>query len=147
MEKAKKRAAWKNLDSGGNDTLTRFSSDHVIVSKASRLGVVLGSNPKQLMNSVALLKKHDLSQLESEPECLVDDLDFINDQIADLEDEDYEFENLTLGHLCGDFMEEVMDEDSDHLSCDFQTVFKKNKLRKKGKAKVRIVKKHKTYSR
>jgi hypothetical protein len=38
-----------------------------------------------------LLKKHYLSQLESEPECLVDDLDFINDQIADLEDEDYDF--------------------------------------------------------
>jgi hypothetical protein len=34
-------------------------------------------------------------------------------------------ENLTLGHLCGDLMEEVMDEDGDHITCDFQAVFKK----------------------
>lgn len=37
-------------------------------------------------------------------------------------------ENLTLGHLCGDLMEEVMDEDGDHISCDFQAVFKKINL-------------------
>jgi len=38
-----------------------------------------------------------------------------------------ELENLTLGHFCGDLMEEIMDDDRDHLSCDFQDVFKKNK--------------------
>ncbi|ONM26333.1 hypothetical protein ZEAMMB73_Zm00001d007212 [Zea mays] len=59
----------------------------------------------------------------------------------------YESYNLTLGHLCGDFVEEVMDEDSDHLSCDFHTVFKKNKSkgssRSKGSTKIKFVKKHK----
>jgi hypothetical protein len=64
------------------------------------------------------------------------------------DEENYEFENLTLGHLCGEFVEEVMDEDSDHLSCDFHTVFKKNKSknssRKKGCAKIRVIKKHKS---
>jgi hypothetical protein len=59
----------------------------------------------------------------------------------------YESDNLALGHLCGDFVEEVMDEDSDHLSCDFHTVFKKNKSkgssRSKGSTKIKFVKKHK----
>lgn len=40
-----------------------------------------------------------------------------------------------------------MDDDSGHLSCDFQTVFKKNKSksssRKKDNANIRIIKKHK----
>lgn len=39
-----------------------------------------------------------------------------------------ELENLTLGHFCGDLMEEIMDDDMDHLSCVFQDILKKTKL-------------------
>ena len=38
---------------------------------------------------------------------------------------DVEAENVTLGHLFGDLMEEIMDDEYDHLSCDFKTIFKK----------------------
>lgn len=41
--------------------------------------------------------------------------------------------NIALGHLCGDLMEEVLDDNSDNLSCDFETFLKKNKA--KGKQK------------
>ncbi|ONM27490.1 hypothetical protein ZEAMMB73_Zm00001d007744 [Zea mays] len=67
---------------------------------------------------------------------------FDNDEV-----DKYESENLALGHLGGDFLEEVMDEDNDHLSCDFHTAFKKNKSkgssRSKGSTKIKFVKKHK----
>jgi len=43
-----------------------------------------------------------------------------------LVDEGDELKNLTLGHFCGDLMEETMDDDGDHLSCDFQDVLKKS---------------------
>ena len=58
---------------------------------------------------------------------------------------DVEAENVTLGHLCGDLMEEIMDDEYDHLSCDFKTIFKKNKslslTRAKRMPKVRVIKK------
>jgi hypothetical protein len=43
-------------------------------------------------------------------------------------------------------MEEVMDEDSDHLSCEFQAVFKKNKSKSFSKkmkiTEIRMVRKN-----
>jgi hypothetical protein len=65
-------------------------------------------------------------------------------------DEDDDLDNITLSHLCGDLMEEVMDEDSDHLSCEFQAVFKKNKSKSSSKkkkiAKIGMVRKNKNDS-
>lgn len=121
LEKAKKQAAWRNLDTPGNDLSPHSFSDHVISSKVCNLGVGLGSNPKQLSNLVALLKKCNMLQLDVQSVCPVDVLESSNSQ---MEEDDYDFENLTLGYLCGDFTKEVLDEDSNHLSCDFQTVFK-----------------------
>jgi hypothetical protein len=73
------------------------------------------------------------------------DLDF------NVNEEDNEFENLTLSHLSGDLMEEVMDDDSDHLSCDCCLQENKNKSRavsyKKKSAKIRIVKKYRNGSK
>nr|ABA95978.2 retrotransposon protein, putative, unclassified [Oryza sativa Japonica Group] len=53
-----------------------------------------------------------------------------------------ELDNLVLGHLCGDLVEEVMDEEKDHLSCGAQK-FSNNSNRKnaeirRGKRKVRV---------
>jgi hypothetical protein len=71
--------------------------------------------------------------------------------IASLDDEeDEDLDNTTLGHLCGNLMEEVLDEDSDHLSCDLQAVFKKNKLQSSSKrkkiSKIRMARKNKSVS-
>lgn len=53
--------------------------------------------------------------------------------------------NITLHNLCGNLVEEVFDDDSYHLSCDFQAVSKKNKAIAlsygKNKCKVNFVKK------
>jgi hypothetical protein len=65
-------------------------------------------------------------------------------------EEDDDLDNITLGHLCGDLIEEVMDGDNDHISCDFQAVFKKNKskssFKKKKIAKIRMIRKNKNGS-
>jgi hypothetical protein len=65
-------------------------------------------------------------------------------------DEADDLDNITLGHLCDDLIEEMMDEDSDHLSCEFQAVFKKNKskssTKKKKIAKIIMVRKNKNDS-
>jgi hypothetical protein len=63
-------------------------------------------------------------------------------------EEDDDLDNITLGHLCGDLIEEVMDGDNDHISCDF--LFKKNKskssFKKKKIAKIRMIRKNKNGS-
>jgi hypothetical protein len=146
MDKAMKRTAWKNLDTEGNNLSLCSFFDDTISFKICSLGVDLGSSPKQIKESVVLLKKLDLHHMVTQLYLCLDNSDSDNGQNEIVEDEDHDIENITLGHLCGDLMEEVMNEDSDHLSSDFQTVFKKNKSRfssrKKGSPKVRIVKKH-----
>jgi hypothetical protein len=145
MERAKQRTAWKNLDHGGTFSASCPPLYHVIVSKVNNLGVDMGSNDIQICESVSLLNivenPNSISQIS------MDSSNMDCDQFKNDEEENYDFENHTLGHLCGELVEEVMDEDNDHLSCDFHTVFKKNKSenssRKKGNAKIRVIKKHK----
>lgn len=149
LEKAKLRAAWRNLDGPGNSISSGPFSlpNDVISTMVSNLGVSLGSNQKQVSDSVSLLNRLELhnSEPQLDSSTFFSGSEFVhcdNDEV-----DKYESDNLALGHLCGDFVEEVMDEDSDHLSCDFHTVFKKNKSkgssRSKGSIKIKLVKKHK----
>lgn len=54
LEKAKLRAAWRNLDHEGITPPPPSSHDYSISSKISNLGVALGCNPKQISDSVSL---------------------------------------------------------------------------------------------
>ncbi|XP_062188905.1 uncharacterized protein LOC133892218 [Phragmites australis] len=110
IQKAKKRAAWKNLDfSGGNTTDLSFIpfSVNEISSHVSALGVSVGNNPNLVVDSVNLLKDIELSRLRAEPSST--DVFSKNNLLSD--EEDNELENIALGHLCGDLMDEVMDDD------------------------------------
>ena len=127
MQKAKKRAAWKNLDFGGGNT-SNFSFIHFpsvdISSRISDLGVSLGSTPSMVSDSINLLKEVELARSRPEPSTTdaFPKSDFLE------EDDDDEIGNVTLSHLCGDVLEEIADDDIDHLSCDFRTVVKKIRL-------------------
>ena len=63
--------------------------------------------------------------------------------------EEEDLDDTNVGYLCGEMLEDFVDDNSDHLSCDFKTVFKKNKSpsmsRPKRKPKVRVVKKVKKF--
>lgn len=146
IQKAKKRAAWKNLDFSGCITIDLsfipFSANE-ISSRVCALGVSLGNNPNIVTDSVNLFKDFELSRLRAKPSST--NVFSKNDLLS--EEEDNEIENITLGHLCRDLMDEVMDDDNDHLSCEFRTVFKKNKslssTRSNRRQKVRVIKNHK----
>lgn len=94
VQKAKKWAAWKNLDfSGGN--ISNFSFIHHptvdISTSIQNLGVSLGSDPSSVSNSVSLLKNIELERTRLDPTCseVLSKSDFLGD-----EDEDgNEFEN------------------------------------------------------
>ena len=53
--------------------------------------------------------------------------------------EEEDLDDTNVGYLCGEMLEDFVDDNSDHLSCNFKTVFKKNKSpsmsRPKGKPK------------
>lgn len=151
MSKAQKRTAWKNLDFNDGNTLSSSFvsfSDSVLSSNVQNLGVSLGSSVDIVSDSVALLKMVEWDRLtacdsskEIEDDSEIDILDC---------DEDNKLDQLTLSHLCGDLMEEVMDVDNGHLSCDFKTVYKKIKSKssnrkKNNNPKVRAVNKHKIW--
>jgi hypothetical protein len=151
MDKVKKRAALKNLEpiegKTSNSSFLSFS-DVVVHSNLSNMGVTLGKNDSEVSDSIMCLKTLEakclppkLSSKEMEEQHNIALLD---------SEEDDNLDNITLGHLCGDLMEEVMDEDSDHLSCDFQAVFKKNKSKSSSKkkkiAKIRMARKNKNGS-
>lgn len=140
MERAKMRPAWRNLESGEGTSLSILSfSDHVVSSKFANLGINLGNDDLESRDAVWSLKQLEFDRISSIPTSEVEVLE-VDD--TNKKEEDLDIENLALGHLCGDLMEEVMDEDSDRLSCDFQTVFRKNKSRKKNNPNIRVVKKH-----
>ena len=137
-----KRLTWKDLDFGGNFTDFSFIpySDAAISSSISHLGVSLGSNPSLVSSSINILKEVEMARITTEPSSMED---FSKSVLSN--DEDEEAENVTFGHLYGDLMEEIMDDEYDHLSCDFKTIFKKNKslslTRAKRMPKVRVIKK------
>lgn len=140
LDRAKKRTAWKNLEDNKGKSFLSYK-DSCLMSSFSNLGVLLDHNGDK--SSVSL---NNFRRLEQERLCLASSCvenDVPNESCTEDEEENFEFENLTLGHLCGDLMEEVMDEEDDQLSCDFQTVFKKNKARGKNKkAKFKVVRKN-----
>lgn len=147
MEKAQKRAAWKNLEHEGNHLSFLGFSDSVISSKFNAIGVALGKHEKQITASISTLKSTEQNRLDLlTPNLEQGGLDYDSDFLANTE-EDYDWENPMLSHLCGDLMEETFDKDSHHLSCEFDTVFKKNKsrssTRNKKSAKIKVLKKHK----
>lgn len=149
MRKAKKRAAWKNLDfdTGNipNLSFIRFPSVD-ISSRLSDMGISLGSNNSLASDSISLLKSVELERARPEPSSteVVTNSNFLED------DNDSDLENGTLGRICGDLLDEFKNLDSDHLSCYFKAVFKKNKAssmtRSKKKPKVRVIKKHRSVS-
>lgn len=145
MERLKKRAAWKNLENGEGNPLSILSfDDSVVASKISSIGILVGDVKTTTNESILKLKLVENDGLSRRPASTT----LVSQLVSDLEnieeEEDLDFENLAPGHLCGDLMEEVMDEDNDHLSCEFQIVFKKNKAtNKKNRAKIiRVVRKH-----
>lgn len=104
----------------------------------------MGNNKNEVDNSIFNLKHREYERLSLMPTSEAHESNGCEDSQHDDLDNDFDLENLTLGHLCGDLMEEVMDEDSDHLSCDYVTIFKNNKSRKsKNKSKIRVIKKTK----
>ena len=66
LEKAKLRAAWRNLDGPGNSISSGPFSlpNDVISTMVSNLGVSLGSNQKQVSDSVSLLNRLELHNSE-----------------------------------------------------------------------------------
>ena len=130
-----------------NLSFTSFS-DVVVASKLINLGLDVGKNEKEVLGSVQVLKTVERNRLSAFCPRIVEEHD--SDAVFLESDEDDDVNNLTLGHLCGDLMEEVMDDDSDHLSCEFETVFKKNKsmssFNKKNK-KIGIVRKKRKSNR
>jgi hypothetical protein len=151
MDKVKKRAALKNLEpvegKTSNSSFLSFS-DVVVHSNLSNIGVTLGKNDSEVSDSIMCLKTLEAKRLPPKPSSKEMEEQH-NIALLDNEEDD-DLDNITLGHLCGDLMEEVMDEDSDHLSCDFQAVFKKNKSksssRNKKIAKIRMARKNKNGS-
>jgi hypothetical protein len=151
MDKARKRAALKNLEPiEGNISNPSFPSfsDIVIHSELSKIGVSLGKNSSEISDSLKRLRSLEAKRLTSvSPSKAMEN----PRHIALLDDEeDEDLDNTTLGHLCGNLMDEVLDEDSDHLSCDFQVVFKKNKLQSSSKrkkiSKIKMARKNKSVS-
>jgi hypothetical protein len=151
LDKARKRAALKNLEpmKGKNPNSSFLSfSDAVVQSSLNSIGVALGNRDSEVLDSIRCLKSIEAKRL---PPTLSSKEMGDQRSIAVLDnEEDDDLDNITLGHLCGDLMEEVMDEDSDHLSCDFQAVFKKNKSksssRKKKLAKIRMARRNRNGS-
>jgi hypothetical protein len=151
LDKARKRAALKNLEpmKGKNPSSSFLSfSDAVVQSSLNSIGVALGNRDSEVLDSIRCLKSIEAKRL---PPTLSSKEMGDHRSIAVLDnEEDDDLDNITLGHLCGDLMEEVMDEDSDHLSCDFQAVFKKNKSksssRKKKLAKIRMARRNRNGS-
>jgi hypothetical protein len=150
MDKVKKWAAHKNFESIEGKTSNSFLSfsDVVVQSNLSNIGVNLGKNDSEVSYSIKFLKTLEAKCLPPKlsSKVMEDDLRpaFLDN------DEDDDLDSITLNHLCGDLMEEVMDEDSDHLSSEFQAVFKKNKskssTKKKKIAKIGMVRKNKNDS-
>lgn len=144
MSKAKKRTYF-GAGNTSNLSFIQFPSVD-ISSHLSDIGVSLGSDPSSVSESISLLKNVEHSRLKPLPSSteVCDTSEFL------AEDDDNDLENDTLGHLCGELLEEFVDMDIDHLSSDFKTVFKKNKssslTRSKKKPKVQVVRKHKSVS-
>lgn len=118
--------------------------NNVAAANISNLGVTLGNCSKEILDSISSLRIIEQNRLSTKLSSKVVENEVSESELLD-NDDDNDLENLTLCHLCGDLMEEVMDYDSDHLSCDFQAIYKKNKsrasFRKKKEAKIRIVNK------
>jgi hypothetical protein len=137
IDKVKKRAAHKNLESIEGKTSNS--------SFLSFLDVVVSENDSGVSDSIKFLKTLEAKCLPPKLSSKVMEDDH---RLAFLDNDD--LNNIILGHLCDDLTEEVMDEDSDHLSCEFQAVFKKNKsnssTKKKKIAKIRMVRKNKNDS-
>lgn len=125
VNKAKKRAAWKNLDfsTGNMSDFSFIQFPSVDISKRlSNLGINLGHNTSLINDSVNLLKEVELARSRPDPASteVLANPDFFNVVEEDLDD-------VNLGYLCEELLEDFVDDNSDHLSCDFKTVFKKNK--------------------
>lgn len=106
MERAKKRAAWKNLDPEGKPLSFRSLPYHFILDFVARIGVNLGSNSKQISDSVNCLtlleQQRYKSNIVSKVNCLMDNSDLQCEFSENKDEEEDDFDNLTLGHLCGD---------------------------------------------
>lgn len=103
----------------------------------------MGNNPCSISDSVCLLKDVEMRRARPGPSSTEG---LVNSEILS-DEEDNEFENITLGHLGSNLLEEILEDDNDHLSCDFRTIFKRNKALSltisNRKPKVRVLKKHK----
>jgi hypothetical protein len=111
LEKAEKRIAIKNLEeSHGNvnaaiNSVCSFSSDR-IKQNLGGVRISLGGKESLIADSVALIKVVENERLK--PSCVVDSIDKENESEEDEIDPDIS----TISRLCGDLMEEVMDDNS-----------------------------------
>uniref|UniRef100_A0A0E0B0T5 Uncharacterized protein n=1 Tax=Oryza glumipatula TaxID=40148 RepID=A0A0E0B0T5_9ORYZ len=133
VEKAKKRKAWKNLElQQGNEVNSFLSfSNSSITSSLQNLGVLLGASSDEITDSDCSLKKTEDERINSSLSLVRDNLDKLDD--GDSSEEEDDLNNLVLGHLCGDLMDEVMDEETSHLSCDSKKVLKAYKSKSRSK--------------
>lgn len=137
LEKAKSRKVWMNLDLlSGNESknsFLSFSQAH-IVENLNALGLNLGDSSNLVSDSVLILKETEFLRSEELGDKVSPSIEKLNDSCND-EEEEYVDSDL-LNHLCGDTMDEVMDDEDFHLSCEIDDILIKSypkKSRKGGK--------------
>lgn len=116
-------------------------SNASIVSDLLNIGVDLGGSYSKISDSILSLRKVEEDRISKSlplSNCLCNE---VNNKGFSSKGEE-ELDNLVLGHLCGDLVEEVMDEEKDHLSCGVQKFSNKSNRKnaeiRRGKRKVRV---------
>lgn len=113
-ERAAKLVAKKNLEKpAGNDfdnSILTFSDKHV-ADNIKNIGISMGIEVDSVQSSVALIKKveKDIFKIPviKTGEDSHEDIDLVHS--------DCDIDHATLGHLCGDLREEVMDKDNEDV--------------------------------
>jgi hypothetical protein len=130
LEKAEKRVAIKNLDvTQGNAKINSVYSfpNGRIEQNLGGVGISLGDNENLILWSVDLIK--DVERERLKPSIfLTHDIQF------DFEEDEIYSDTSTISRLCGDLMEEVMDDNSaglDRVLVDIPIKVTKSKRKKK----------------
>ena len=129
LEKAKMLAAKKNLDNGmSNKSFASMPFDN-ITSNISKLGVSMGTNSDDIMNSVISIKNIEVDRLTVAAKKLNSKGNAKSlpcpDNIDDQDDMDALDAHLT--HICRDLSEVLNDEGLDQICYDLNAVPRKKK--------------------
>ena len=90
-----------------------FLDEH-ISDKVKNIGISIGKDANIVQSSVMLMKKVEKDRFK-----LPSIVQTCQDSHLDLDESDCEIDHLALGHLCGDLMEELMDDNN--LLCDLSS--------------------------